>query len=283
MKRFKHLAILISIIISPTFSKLSSYNPNDIDRLLSGQTDLKNCDFSDLDLSDENLEGKDFAGANFEDAILNGTKFNNSSLKNANFSNVEAIAASFIGCVMRKTDCSNANFKNAIFGNRKIHNWNCADMRGAILLHANFDGANLDKVDLRRVLVDEHTDFSNSSMFLVNINREIFNIVKYQNIFLIEKPDDRTMEGLITELSQLKLERLRKIRPPKPTTNPEKLFVEQECPICLENFVENETVAMLPCGHIFHIECVKEWFSIKYECPSCRFGTNWFKPVKLEN
>ena len=62
-----------------------------------------------------------------------------------------------------------------------------------------------------------------------------------------------------------------------------KLFIEQECPICLENFVENETIAILPCGHVFHIECVAKWFAEKYECPSCRFRTNWYKKIVLNN
>jgi hypothetical protein len=43
-----------------------------------------------------------------------------------------------------------------------------------------------------------------------------------------------------------------------------------ECPICLEEFTSNEEVAHLPCHHIFHTTCVKEWFGIHLTCPLCR-------------
>lgn len=39
------------------------------------------------------------------------------------------------------------------------------------------------------------------------------------------------------------------------------------CPICLERFVEEECIA-LPCGHVLHIECGKNWLTTyKDECP----------------
>ncbi len=278
MENLKYMSILISIVILPNFSKLNSFNHEDMKRLLGGEINLVGANFSGADLSGKNLEHRNFTQANFENAILNGTKFNNSNLRRANLSNVQAIGANFVGCVMRKTNFLNANFTRSKFGNREIHNWDCADIRGAILLNTNFYGANLDKVDLRNVVVNEYTNFSNSSMFLVKVNREIFDIVKHENIFLIEKPDDSVLEGLITDVRQLRLEQ---IQPIEPTNDPEKLFETPECQICLETFTKNTEIAMLPCGHTFHIECITEWFSRKYECPLCRFRTNWYKQIIL--
>lgn len=48
---------------------------------------------------------------------------------------------------------------------------------------------------------------------------------------------------------------------------------ETECPICLE---KNETPQIkVKCGHAFHSECLKEWFSKdKLTCPYCRTPLN---------
>lgn len=43
-----------------------------------------------------------------------------------------------------------------------------------------------------------------------------------------------------------------------------------ECPICLEEFTSTEEIAHLPCHHIFHTACVKEWLGIHPTCPVCR-------------
>ena len=45
---------------------------------------------------------------------------------------------------------------------------------------------------------------------------------------------------------------------------------DNECPICLENFILNEVVSKLNCGHIYHIECIKNWLNTKKNCPTCR-------------
>lgn len=277
MINFKSI-LFISIIISLNYPLLKSFNEQDLKRLYSGEINLIGSDFTNADLSNMDLAGKNFKEANFDRAKLNGAQCNKSNFKQAILTNVSAVDANFIGCIMQKTDCSNTNFSKAKFGSKKIHNWNCADLRNAILLNTNFNGANLDKVNLKDVVVDENTDFSNSSMFLINVNRTIFDIVKYENTFLIEKPNDIILNTLITELRELKLEQL---KPKKPVSDPKKIYNNDACQICLEEFTENTEVAMLPCGHIFHVKCISEWFSQKYECPLCRFRTNWFKIINL--
>ena len=37
---------------------------------------------------------------------------------------------------------------------------------------------------------------------------------------------------------------------------------EEECPICLERFIENEQVATLECSHEFHFSCVRRWAEV---------------------
>lgn len=48
-----------------------------------------------------------------------------------------------------------------------------------------------------------------------------------------------------------------------------------ECSICIEHFVDKEDVIKLECGHIFHKDCLLEWFNKKIytnlECPNCNY------------
>ncbi|KAL6575789.1 hypothetical protein OROHE_000770 [Orobanche hederae] len=44
-----------------------------------------------------------------------------------------------------------------------------------------------------------------------------------------------------------------------------------DCPICLSEFQERETVKLIPyCGHVFHGKCIDTWLSSHVTCPLCR-------------
>jgi hypothetical protein len=45
---------------------------------------------------------------------------------------------------------------------------------------------------------------------------------------------------------------------------------ETKCSICLEEFTRGESVCELPCKHIFHDACVREWLKREATCPVCR-------------
>eukprot|EP00392_Amoebophrya_sp_AT5.2_P000116 g116.t1 len=46
---------------------------------------------------------------------------------------------------------------------------------------------------------------------------------------------------------------------------------EEECAICKLNFEKYEEVVGLPCAHVFHYDCCKDWLSRQHTCPMCRF------------
>ncbi|KAG4148189.1 hypothetical protein ERO13_D05G270820v2, partial [Gossypium hirsutum] len=46
---------------------------------------------------------------------------------------------------------------------------------------------------------------------------------------------------------------------------------EDECAICLEEFVEGEEVAWMPCGHGYHEGCIVKWLETNHICPLCRY------------
>ena len=52
--------------------------------------------------------------------------------------------------------------------------------------------------------------------------------------------------------------------------NKEKYSENFQCIICMEEFNEREKVKLLPCGHIFHPNCIKEWLMKQKSCPFCK-------------
>jgi hypothetical protein len=49
-----------------------------------------------------------------------------------------------------------------------------------------------------------------------------------------------------------------------------KIEIEKNCAICFENFDFNVGVPM-PCMHVFHIKCIRDWLEKGNTCPLCRF------------
>jgi hypothetical protein len=45
---------------------------------------------------------------------------------------------------------------------------------------------------------------------------------------------------------------------------------EGKCVVCVEEFGKGEEVAVLPCEHLFHGECVRTWLGLHGTCPVCR-------------
>lgn len=51
----------------------------------------------------------------------------------------------------------------------------------------------------------------------------------------------------------------------------------QKCTICMEKYEEGtstidlgEIIKQLPCGHILHRGCAKNWLKVNKKCPVCR-------------
>lgn len=45
---------------------------------------------------------------------------------------------------------------------------------------------------------------------------------------------------------------------------------EEQCSICLDEFIENETLFQLNCQHYYHEKCLKGWLKNNRNCPMCR-------------
>jgi hypothetical protein len=46
--------------------------------------------------------------------------------------------------------------------------------------------------------------------------------------------------------------------------------LDSKCAICQDSYELEEDVSTLPCEHLFHAACIKEWGKHKPECPVCR-------------
>ncbi|XP_013886447.1 E3 ubiquitin-protein ligase RNF103 isoform X2 [Austrofundulus limnaeus] len=53
---------------------------------------------------------------------------------------------------------------------------------------------------------------------------------------------------------------------------PADMLLCSECVVCLENFVSEELLMGLPCGHAFHQQCIVVWLAAgRHCCPVCRW------------
>ena len=82
-----------------------------------------------------------------------------------------------------------------------------------------------------------------------------------------EHPTD---EEILNELPETQIEDVSKLDPEK-----------RNCIICLEDFKNGDKAIILPCIHIFHNECIKNWLKTQNTCPICKFkltGENMNNP-----
>lgn len=59
---------------------------------------------------------------------------------------------------------------------------------------------------------------------------------------------------------------------------------EQHCSICLNNYVRNQRLRVLPCEHVYHTKCIERWLTkMCTKCPLCRHDLlDEFPPEKTE-
>jgi hypothetical protein len=46
---------------------------------------------------------------------------------------------------------------------------------------------------------------------------------------------------------------------------------KEDCVICLEKIKNGDVAIMLACTHIFHRDCIFEWFKTNDLCPICKY------------
>lgn len=76
-------------------------------------------------------------------------------------------------------------------------------------------------------------------------------------------------DGIKTIIRTRKAVRVMKALFPS-ATNEDLALVDTTCVICRENMLDPQGTKKLPCGHIFHTGCVRQWFQRQQKCPTCR-------------
>ncbi|KNC75326.1 hypothetical protein SARC_12141 [Sphaeroforma arctica JP610] len=69
----------------------------------------------------------------------------------------------------------------------------------------------------------------------------------------------RSRRGMVAADTQT-VQRLPEIEDPELTV----------CAVCLDDENMDTTRLRLPCGHLFHPGCVKQWFTVSNSCPLCK-------------
>ncbi|XP_010424270.1 PREDICTED: E3 ubiquitin-protein ligase RNF181-like [Camelina sativa] len=46
---------------------------------------------------------------------------------------------------------------------------------------------------------------------------------------------------------------------------------DSSCPICLQEYEEQQSIIIMPCGHIFCDCCIISWLQVNVVCPLCRY------------
>eukprot|EP01004_Peranema_trichophorum_P006032 NODE_4872_length_1101_cov_42.695297_g4326_i0.p1 GENE.NODE_4872_length_1101_cov_42.695297_g4326_i0~~NODE_4872_length_1101_cov_42.695297_g4326_i0.p1 ORF type:complete len:235 (+),score=42.87 NODE_4872_length_1101_cov_42.695297_g4326_i0:106-810(+) len=46
---------------------------------------------------------------------------------------------------------------------------------------------------------------------------------------------------------------------------------KEACSVCKDEYELNESVLKMPCGHLFHKDCIMPWFDQHNSCPTCRY------------
>jgi hypothetical protein len=110
---------------------------------------------------------------------------------------------------------------------------------------------------------------------IMNANRnlrELLNIQRLQHVVRIRLREEE-IQRIIDEtpLPPIRPTPVDKKRLKKITKNyilPESL--KDPCCICLSSLQANERVRCLACTHLFHIQCIDNWFKRNNKCPLCR-------------
>lgn len=87
-------------------------------------------------------------------------------------------------------------------------------------------------------------------------------------------------QGLDTVITQLLNNLDASGPPPMPAEDIEKLPTVEvtetetsknlQCTVCMEDFALKESVRQLPCGHLYHNDCIVPWLEMHRTCPICR-------------
>ena len=194
---------------------------------------------------------------NNQNNLNNINNFNNTNNVNNTFTNVNQ---------------NNAQNNNNNTGNYNIFfiPFNVSPFSGSVNRHpfdfAVFEGpigSNNDFVN------PSHNFFLDNfaSNFISNFINPTTRIIFINNMQNQHQGNPPAAQTAIDKLKHFKMEK----KFCKKSENDPKKIEFPECSICLMEVSEGQDTILLPCGHMFHDNCVTKWLKIHNTCPLCRF------------
>jgi hypothetical protein len=90
-----------------------------------------------------------------------------------------------------------------------------------------------------------------------NRSRDVFQALLTQ----INQPrQNPVQEDILESLPEMTIDDINKLPQEK-----------QDCVICMCKYEKGEKAIIVPCTHIFHTTCIKDWFKTQNSCPICKF------------
>ena len=105
--------------------------------------------------------------------------------------------------------------------------------------------------------------FSNNrrrNISFIDFNDGIFGNIFSDFLQRMGSRENPTDEEILNELPETQIEDVNKLDPEK-----------KNCIICLEDFKNGDKAIILPCIHLFHTNCIKNWLKTQNTCPICKF------------
>jgi hypothetical protein len=220
---------------------------------LSG-ADLHGANLSGVDLISADLSGTDLSYADLSGADLTGANLTGADLRNADLHGAHLNWADLRGAHLFGTDFRDADLVCTDFRD--------ADLRYANLQNANLAEANLAGADLTDVRM-RHQGWQHIRDNSINVDQAIG----------IPDLDSR-------------LEQVQSRPVPKGI---QKLYENDKCPVCLEDYNGKEKCVMTNCGHLTCMECMQGMVDsgMKLDCPTCRksfaFGSSFGVVISKRN
>ena len=117
------------------------------------------------------------------------------------------------------------------------------------------------RLNMRNGLMSSFNDFNEiENMFN---NNPFFNAMRMSNFMGMNMNNPNVspvQRNVLESLPEITLDDISKLDGEK-----------KNCVICLNDFKVGDKVMILPCVHIFHSQCIRDWFGSKDTCPICKF------------
>jgi hypothetical protein len=99
----------------------------------------------------------------------------------------------------------------------------------------------------------------------------IAEILDYSDLYM-------TPPAVVPPASHVAISKLPRARVyPYDKKNPQKECAK--CNVCLERLVDGIALSRMPCGHVYHFECIVPWLSNSCTCPECRYEIETKDPM----